>query len=85
MSKFKVQMADDGVQTTSTKLTDTDHGHEHEREMPNVKAQMPKGKIQMTNDGVRNTSTGTSTKYTDTRVNVKVQSWKSLENWKNEL
>jgi len=28
MSKFKIQMADDGVQTTSTKLTDTDHGHE---------------------------------------------------------
>ena len=28
MSKFKIQMADDGVQTTGTKLKDTDHGHE---------------------------------------------------------
>jgi hypothetical protein len=45
-------------------------------EMPNAKAQMPKGKIQMTNDGGRNTST---------RVNVKVQSWEPLENRKNEL
>jgi len=27
--KFKIQMADDGVPTTSTKLTDTDPGHGH--------------------------------------------------------
>jgi hypothetical protein len=26
MSNFKIQMADDGTRTTSTKLTDTDHG-----------------------------------------------------------
>ena len=28
MSKLKIQKADDGVKTTSTKLTDTDYGHE---------------------------------------------------------
>jgi len=29
MSKFKIQMTDDGARATSTKLADTDHGHGH--------------------------------------------------------
>ena len=30
MPKGKIQITDDGFRTTSTKLTDTDHGHGHE-------------------------------------------------------
>ena len=41
---------------------------EEEGEVTNVKVQMSKGKTQMTNDGIRNTST----KLTETRVNVEV-------------
>ena len=41
----------------------------------------------MPNDWVRNTGHGhvSRARITDTRVNVKVQSWESLENGENEL
>ncbi|MFQ5841034.1 MAG: hypothetical protein ACE5I8_01240, partial [Thermodesulfobacteriota bacterium] len=41
MPKGKMQIADDGFRTTSTKYTDTDHGHDHERQCQSSKVGIP--------------------------------------------
>ena len=54
--------------------------------MRNAKCQSSNVKWLMSNDkGTRARTRITSTNHTNTRVNVKVKSWESLENRKNEL